>query len=535
MSEVMIIDSRSLPNKNDLNCELCIIGGGAAGIALALEFSNSGVEVLLLESGGFEPEEETQALYQGDDIGLPYSDVESNRLRYFGGTTNHWSGWCRPLEPIDFEYRDWINHSGWPISYGDFSNYLPRANKLVEIENCNYYSQYWLETTSKITGRNYYLDKQHLQSLDSVFDLGMFQFSPPTLFGKTYRKTLYTSTNIKVLLNANVKSIDTLKNPNRVDQISVSTLNGKQFNVHPKVVVLATGGIENARILLASNQTHINGIGNGHDLVGRYFADHVELKSGYIVSNNQSNFLDLFAERQDSIRFSLDLSSKIQREKKLTNLGFTLHKVPNLSQSSDGVGASRRLKKSIEKKEWPKNFFSDVGKTVMDIDDVIMYMRSKDSPPKKGLYILTNRLETQPNPNSRISLSDEVDALGMPRVKVNWQLSEIDYHSTYTMQSILGQLLGKNDYGRINIELSKKFDGWPDMTYGGNHHMGTTRMSNHPSQGVVDKNCKVFGMENLYIAGSSLFPTYGKANPTLNLLALALRLSDHLKEKGNTI
>lgn len=148
--------------------------------------------------------------------------------------------------------------------------------------------------------------------------------------------------------------------------------------------------------------------------------------------------------------------------------------------------------------------------------------------------MIKSRVEPQPNPHSRITLSEDKDALGIPRVKLDWQLTELDYNSIYEMQSMFGKFLGAAGFGRINIELNKKFERWPSVTDGGYHHMGTTRMADNSSKGVVDINCKVFGIENLYIAGSSVFPTYGKANPTMNLLALAIRLADHLKVKMGT-
>lgn len=530
----MIIDLRSIPDNSFLSCDLCIIGGGAAGITMALEFAETGIEVILLESGGLEFEDETQALYQGEDIGLPYFDIEYARLRYFGGTTNHWGGWCRPLEPIDFENRDWVAHSGWPISYEQFAAYLPRAGNLVQIENNTYDATYWLKHEAEITGRNHEHYEQALSHFDKDFTLGMFHFSPPTKFGEAYRSSLNKSGNIKVLLNANVTSIDTLSNPNLVDQLSVKTLNGKHSSIKADQVVLATGGIENARLLLASNQTHAQGLGNTHDLVGRYFADHIELDSGYVLSTQDPEALRLLAEYQDSVRFSLDISPGTQRSKKMMNIGLTLTEVPNKARTADGVGAARRLKKSIDGGRWPDNFFSDVGSAIMDIDDVISYMGSKTKIGTDGLFLIKSRVEPQPNPKSRITLSEDKDALGMPRVKLDWQLTELDYNSVYEMQSMFGKFLGTARLGRINIELDKKFENWPSVTDGGYHHMGTTRMANSSSSGVVDKNCKVFGIENLYIAGSSVFPTYGKANPTINLIALTLRLADHLKVKMET-
>ena len=531
----MFFDLRPIPDQSNFDCDLCIIGGGAAGIAMALEFIGTGIEVLLLESGGFELEVETQKLYQGDDIGLPYFDLEYARLRYFGGTTNHWAGMCAPLDPIDFKKRDWVNYSGWPIEYSDFASYLPRASTICELPGHNFDAEYWLRVQGEMRSRNYEYDKKSFEAFSEFFNAGAFPHSPPTRFGETYRQKLEMATNVKILLNANVTSIDTLQAAHKVDQISVKTLSGKSATVTPKQVTLATGGVENARVLLASNKTHSQGIGNKNDLVGRFFADHIELESGFILSSKHTEFFDIFFEGFRPTRFSLNVAPEIQNARKMVNIGMTIHNVSNEHFTANGIGAARRMKQSIDNGKWPDNFFSDVGSAIMDMDDIISYMWTRDAPKKEGLYMIMNRVESQPNPNSRITLSDDRDALDIPTVKLDWQLSELDYYSIYEMQKMFGKTLGQSGYGRINIELEEKYSKWPGITQGGHHHMGTTRMAETDKTGVVDKNSKVFGIENLYVAGSSIFPTYGKANPTLNLVALTLRLADHLKEKMGAV
>lgn len=527
----MILDIRSMPDNSDFDCDLCIIGGGAAGITMALEFANTGVDILLLESGSFELEDDTQALYSGENIGLPYFDLEYTRLRYLGGATNHWGGMSRPLDPIDFESRDWVAHSGWPITYNEFAAYLPRAGNICQIPSNNYDALHWMKHQANTTDHNYERDKAGFSSFEEAFVPGVFQFSPPTIFGEVYRSALEKANNIKVLLNANVTSIDTLGNPNKVNQLSVSALSGKRATIHPKQVVLATGGIENARVLLASNKTHTKGLGNENGLVGRFFADHIELRSGFLISQQHSKFFNKFDQFDRPICFALDVAPEMQRTKKIINQCLTFDAISYKPTTADGVQAARKIKRSLDRGKWPDNFFSNVGTAIMDIDDIFSYMRSKNGSKEKGNYSIMYRVEPQPNPNSSVTLSDNKDALGIPKVKLNWQLTELDYRSIYEMQTMFTKLLGKSGYGHINIELPEKFDEWPDTTDGGNHHMGTTRMANSPSTGVVDKNCKIFNIENLYVAGSSVFPTYGKVNPTLNLIALTIRLADHLKEK----
>lgn len=523
----MITDIRQLPDGDNVACDLCVIGGGAAGITLAREFVDTNVSVVLLESGGFEYDDDTQSLYQGKNVGLPYYDLDAARLRYLGGTTNHWAGWSRPLDRHDFDRRDWVPHSGWPISYEDFSQYLARAAEVCEIPFTDYDPIRWLNEAAPDLPPDAYA------SMEPSFNPAVFHFSPPTLFGEVYRQLLENAQNVKVLLNANVMSIDTSRDKSVVDNIAVVTLEGKKYSVTPNAVVLATGGIENARLLLASRQFHADGLGNQNGLVGRYFADHIELASSYILAPDNATLFDKFAGGTDPVNFAIDVSEKIQHEHKLLNMDITLHSVSNFAETSDGFGALRRLKRAISNGNWPDNFFSDVGTAIMDIDEIISYAVSDSENADAGIFLMYNRCEVVPNPESTVTLGDDVDALGMPRVKLNWRLTEQDYMSIKTVHDLIGQNLGASGLGRVKTELDSSFDAWPDVLQGGYHHMGTTRMSESAASGVVDPNCRVFDIQNLYVAGSSVFPTFGKANPTMNLLALTLRLADHLKsERG---
>ena len=475
--------------------------------------------------GGLEFDETTQNLYRGENVGLPYYDLEVARLRFLGGTTNHWAGWSRPLDRHDFEKRDWVPSSGWPISYDDFARYLARAAKFCEIPYTDYDVQKWLKKKAKDIPDN------ALDPLKPYFRPSIYHFSPPTRFGEKYLNALKRAQNVRVLLNANVTSIDTNQDKNVVDVVSVASLDGKKISVKPKVVVLATGGIENARVLLASRKSHRNGLGNDKGLVGRYFADHIELASGYILAPNHTRLFSTFTGNTEPVHFAIDVSKEAQQQHNLLNMAITLHSVSNYAETSDGFGALRRIQRALGNGKWPDNLLSDAGKAIMDIDEIVSFALSKGNAADKGIFLMYNRCEVVPNPESVVTLGDDVDRLGMPRVRLNWRLTEQDYMSIKKTHDLIGQYLGRSGMGRVKIDLASSFEGWPDVLQGGYHHMGTTRMGENDASGVVDTNCQVFGTQNLYVAGSSVFPTYGKTNPTLNLLALTLRLSDHLKFK----
>ena len=381
----MIVDIRSLPDRSTIDCDLCIIGGGAAGITIALEQIGRQANVVLLESGGFDFDADTQHLYAGEDVGIPYFDLEVARLRFFGGTTNHWAGWCRPLEPQDFEARDWVPHSGWPIPYADYASYLGRAAERCQLKSYDFDFYKWL------AGTGAKLDREAFAPLLPAFVPSLFWMSPPTRFGQEYRGALDRAANVKVLLNANVTAIDAVAAPGTVDSLAVASLDGKHFTVKPKVVVLAAGGIENARLLLASRGRFKDGLGNQNGLVGRYFADHIELTSGYILASaKRPAIFNLLNRYHASLtnNVSLDSTWEMQRENKILNMDFTLSRVASEAQTSDGFGALRRIGRAVSLGKWPKNFFSDVGTALGDIDKIISYGLSKICKGDPDMFVM---------------------------------------------------------------------------------------------------------------------------------------------------
>ncbi|MDO9128206.1 MAG: FAD-dependent oxidoreductase, partial [Parvibaculum sp.] len=250
----MFIDGRSVPEGTVVETDLAIIGAGAAGISIARELAGSGISVTLLESGGFDFDAETQDLYEGEMGGVDYP-LTSSRLRYFGGTTNHWGGWCRPLEPLDFEVRDWVENSGWPIDRQTLDPYYDRARELCQIPTGNFDN-----------AAAWAADGEPLPLAGGEVVTRFFLYSPPTRFGKKYRPDIERAKNIACYLNSIVLEIVPTENAAEVDHLRMGTLSGVRFTVKPKICILAAGGIENARILLLSNSVQKKGLGNGNDV-----------------------------------------------------------------------------------------------------------------------------------------------------------------------------------------------------------------------------------------------------------------------------
>jgi choline dehydrogenase-like flavoprotein len=498
----MHTDARELEDGTLIEGDLCIVGAGAAGISLALEWINTSKRVILLEGGGFQYEDAMQDLYAGKSTGQRYFPLKAIRLHYFGGTTGHWAGFCSPFDPIDFEKRDWVKHSGWPITKTDLDPFYERAQKNLELGPYNYDASWWQKEDPSLVG---------LPLNPDVLWNKMWQFSPPTRFGTKYKDAIINAKNIHLYTYANLTDITTNENASSVKEVTVKNFAGRTHRVRAKKFVLACCAVQNARILLAANKQAKNGLGNDHDLVGRFFMEHLEMKSAELWLAKPS-VLKLYAWTfgVTKARAEIAINPSVQRA----------HKILNGTASFIPLEAAKKMPAFIDM--WDEN-----GKRVKDFSD-------EKIDPHNGLqaFQLFTRIEQSPNPDSRITLDTERDALGMQRASLHWSLTPFEKRSIRKIYEIIGQQVGVAGEGRVKLMeylQDAKDESWPAITGGGWHHMGTTRMSNDPTTGVVDSNCKVHGISNLYMAGSSCFVTAGAPNPTLTLVALTLRLSDHLK------
>lgn len=526
----MFVDAREMTKGAMVNSDVCIIGAGAAGITLAQEFSRQSFQVCLLESGGLNYDEETQALYKGENTGHDYFPLDEARLRWFGGTTNHWAGNCRPLHDIDFEERDWVPNSGWPFGRTELDPYYQRATAICQIGPFNFEPEAW--GNDKMSQLNFLRDHVKTQ---------INQFSPPTRFGYVYRETIEQASNITSFLHANVVQIDVTKSDPKVTRVKVACLNGTTFWLTAKTFVLAAGAIENPRLLLQSNEVQKNGIGNHADLVGRYFMEHLGAEIGYLVpSNMDPTSFDLYevperrinpSNREGDIRTRayLMVSDKIQRENKMLNVSVIVNRPwAHPATDSDGYESMRNV---LSDPFGTDSFLEHLGNVVRDIDNVAtgLYWKVFEQDQMMRYYRVRIQTEQAPNPDSRVTLSSERDSLGMNRVNLNWQLSSIDLDTIRKLARIVGVEFGHSGLGRFITLVDDNDDVLSKSIHGSWHHMGTTRMHPNPQKGVVDEQCRVHGVSNLFVAGSSVFPTGGHSVPTFTIVALSLRLADHIK------
>ncbi|NBB17382.1 GMC family oxidoreductase [Caulobacter sp. SLTY] len=503
-----LIDAQALPDASRIEADLIIVGGGLAGITIARQFLGTSVRIAVLEAGGRDIDMDAQEFYVGSATvrapGNPDRELNNypvqSRTRVLGGSGMVWGGKCVPLDPSDFAERPWIPHSGWPITRQDLQPYYDRACDLLEIPHF----------------------PPNAPPAGPAIDVGPDFFSAPRVFTRysggtdedafdRFRTEFASAPNVDVYLHANVTRIGLNAAGDRVETLDIACLNGRRHSTAAKSYILATGGIENVRLLLASNDRAPAGVGNGHDLVGRFFQAHVV----YAVDGNaetEGSAIQLSPGQPTALYINLKrggpqsvFAATLEGQKRLNSGNFTCTLYANAGPPAPGGVAEET---------------AAIGALAATLDGKAGQGRG----PLVGCFLMAEHF---PNPDSRITLRPEKDALGLPHIHMDWTYSAADLDGLEHAVDGLADALGARGKGRLC---------WPGersaLVAIGNasrHHMGATRMHPDPKRGVVDADSKVHGLANLHIAGSSVFPTSGIANPTLTLLALAIRLADHLK------
>lgn len=524
----MLIDLTNDTSIAEQDADLCIVGGGPAGIAIAREFMGTGTRVVLIESGGAgncQPDAERD-LNRGELAGLPDFPLDIARYRGLGGASNLWAGACAPLNDIDFEQRPWVPHSGWPISRSDLDPYYERVHPLFDIGPYDYAPEQW--EGGKIG---------FLPFAEGTAKTRLWQISPRTNFGQKYRAELEQSANVHVLLHGTVTELLTDADSARVRAVKVQTP-GPAIEIRAKRFVLAAGGIENPRLLLLSRRARSGGIGNEYDVVGRYFMQHPHASSAKVEFLSKRRWVPSYKDfKRESLwlRAGLGVSEEAQRRESLLNYSailIDLYIQDSVSQvQSLGYASFKRIIIPMSRGRIPPQMGYHMKRILGDLDGVLLGLTRRIFDGRGVLY---TRSEQAPNPDSRVTLSNDTDRYGCPRARVDWRMLPIDKRSIRTSVQIIGAELERLGVARLVPEdwLMQDDETWPASIQGGYHHMGATRMSDDPKRGVVDRNCRVHSMQNLFVAGCSIFPTGGFANPTLTLTAAALRLSDHLKAEA---
>lgn len=530
----MFIDTREIQDGATVQTTVCVIGGGIAGMTIALELNKHGIDTCLLESGGFLPDEQTRDLYRGENVGLPYAFGDGFRSRFLGGSSNCWGGWCRPWDAWEFEKREWIPHSGWPFGLAEVKSHLQRVHDALQLGPLNYDPAFWEAAINKKDVRRIPFTGGRIRDI-------VCQFSPPTRFGTVYRATLEQSRCVRAYLYANVVELETDATARNITNVRVRTLTGKSMNVAARLVILATGGIENPRLLLASNKTQTAGLGNADDLVGRFFMDHPRLYSGTVQFKTPwavNKLYDAIFHRQNPeiaaygrpIAAQLGLVPELMKQEQLLGCYVWFSSV-FAGAGTAAAEALQRINRAMHQLEpLAATLRQDLPTLIANPIDTLNFTFSRLLRPRSRIKSVRLQaiIEPDPNPDSRVTLSDEKDQLGMNRVRVRWKLGSAVQRTFDRTLAIVADELQREGIADIELDPALEGKSWPTSLESTWHHMGTTRMHDSPRYGVVDRNCRVHSVNNLYIAGSSVFPTGGTNYPTTTIVALALRLADHI-------
>jgi choline dehydrogenase-like flavoprotein len=530
-----IIDAREPGLPAAIDADICIVGAGAAGITLATQLLPAGRDVCLVESGGFAPDAATQSLYDLESAGYPQRLDYMSRARYFGGSCNLWAGRSMALSPLDFERRDWVPHSGWPIPYAEVARYYPAASRILDLPDLD-------DTSGREVPARISEHERRIFNGNVLAPTVSVWARKPKRFGAACKARFRAARNLRVLLNVSATRLITNEPGNAIDLIETSTLEGSRRTIRARQFVLACGGLENARLLLVSRDRHPDGIGNQHDLVGRFFMDHPRAVFGriHVPAGCELPLLRGRPLRDGKLQLGIGLSSETQRRERLLNHYVTLEELTSGYAEASYQSVVQAMKVVLRRghagsrwdlararlAEIPEMIYLLSPKELMPHPIYRAYAAMRDLAPRRRLpktYVAVYFCEQPPSPDSRATLIPNTDRLGVPQMRLDWRIDDSVRTSALRLQELVAQQLRQTGIGQLEAsDAELKFTD-------ASHHMGTTRMGASPTQGVVDTDCRVHGMANLFVAGSSVFPCTGHANPTLTLVALSLRLARYLE------
>ncbi|MEM9938860.1 MAG: GMC family oxidoreductase [Pseudomonadota bacterium] len=574
----------ALADGTQLETDLLIIGGGAAGLTIAREFFGSPWQVMVVESGDTEQTDEHELLneveldsqtvpetwktrrseYHGHQAEKWSVDVQrfGVRCRGLGGSTAAWAGKSAPFSPHDFEKRDWLEYSGWPFSRDDLMPFIRRAETRLNLGEGSYGNDFWDHYPGRSQQPEY--DPEKFSSFFWQFSRSRINPVNMTRMGPEFMRE--TAENTRVLVNATARSI-TPKTEHGATAVTVALtgINAGDVSVTAKHVVVACGALENARLLLASKTVCPSGLGNERDQVGRYLMDHMNAPVVKFDDKYTKTICDRFGfiglqgpRRVDMYMHGMELGSVVQAQEGLVNAG--AYVVADRAED-DPWGALATLLRGQSKAPLKDMFsiikgagmmFTGAGRLFLQSDRVPNWLKmpivntfvklmpnfvveeyqNKGVPHKLVSCGFDAIVEQEPLPENRVMLSETLNRFGEPLPLVKWEPGE---RSLKTLMRT-GELIAEQ-FEQAGLPVpevadwikNKSLEDAPIIDTA--HTSGTTRMSVDPNTGVVDENCKIHSCEGVYIAGGSVLPTCGHANPTLMITSVAIRLADHLKEQ----
>ena len=536
-----ISDARAVAS---LPAAICIIGAGAAGITLACELDGYDFPVLLVDVGF---SQNTDTICRGLATGGHAPPNEFRRMG-FGGTTSIWGGRCVPFDEVDFELRSHVSNSGWPISYDDVARYYPRALRYCQAGECDFSVNTSLADPLPIVS--------DLSNADGLIADRLERYSPPTNFGLIYRDAIARSKNVTAV--SGLRCIRLIKAPcsDRIEFAEFADRSGQLLRIRSDLFVVSAGGIETVRLLFDSDTVGA-GLGNRYDCLGRFYSCHFENICARLVPG-EARIAFGFEKTLDGVyaRRKLLFTSQAQRDHNLLNCTFRLH-FPDYSDARHGSSVMSLIylaklqlipeyQKILARSSSSKMHISSaashlrniVGGTPELASFAVQQISSAFFSTRRipytlvaaadGSYPLELNSEQTPLWHSRITPMGSPDQHGVHDVLIDWKIANSDILAAGRAFSVLRDTFAKTAHCRIEFDEGELLDTLSHSRPVGGHHIGGTRMAGSPRRGVVDQDCRIFGLSNCFISSSSTFSTSSHANPTLTIVAMAVRLAGHL-------
>jgi choline dehydrogenase-like flavoprotein len=528
--------------------EVAIVGAGAAGLTIANALIGSGLNVLVIEAGGERTSARTQEPYEGllaDPSVHPW--LHHFRVRAVGGASRIWGGRCVPFDPIDFANRPWVPGPGWPFPLAGLTQYYEAAQVAAEAGDFDY------DPRSALPGH----PAEFAKGLDSDWlQTRLERFSKPTNFYRRFGPNVRRDPHVHLVMDTPVTRIALAPGGGTVDHLDLRAPDGSTFELRAERYVLAMGGLETVRLMLASDDVKSRGVGGDSGHLGRFYMSHLAATAGRIRFN-RPNEVAFDYERDAAgvyVRRRVVLSAKAQRAIGALNIAFRTH-LPDPADPAHGdpILSAMYLVKDLLLYEYSRKLRErppSLGERMRHLGNIVgkplrlagfgrKWVRRRILAERKlpsvvlgspsGAYALEFHAEQAPNGDSRITLADTRDSLGMRRLRVDWRTSDLDVGSLERSYGLLAAELQRTGVGALDYEPGEaSAKALAAGAYGG-HHLGGARMTLFPHDGVVDVNCRAHGVGNLYLATSAVFPTSSQANPSLTILALSLRLADRLR------
>ena len=487
----MIIDGRRARGELPTDFDVCVVGSGPAGMSVAGSLAERGLRVGVIEGGGARATLRGQRRLVDVPTGTPYWNLAAVRTRMIGGSGNRWGGISRPLDPLDFAERSWVEGSGWPIGFADLAGHFRRAAEVLALPPEEPAASPADEPTT------------------SSFTVANYRLSPRLRFADGLE-----STSATVLSNLEVATLRLHPHSNRIVSLEACATGGRRHEITARRFVLAAGGIENARLLLASPGRDGVELGNEHDVVGRYFMEHLHAPVAEIVpAGALSSWHSYSIDGWPRLVRSIVPTEQLQSDRKLLNASLSIGPLGYVGHPP------------FADRDYRLGFAIDRAFTALAARGITPKLPRRRRRPSGDLAkLVVYRGEQPPQRDNRVVLGERRDEFGRRLPHLNWTVGPREAANVDAVLGAFREAVTENGWG----ELGPQLPDWREKIIGGPHHMGTTRMSGDPRTGVVDSDCRVHSVENLYVAGSSVFTTGGHANPTMTIVALALRLADHL-------